>query len=559
MAYHLHGVVRIIIQLPMMNEILRLQKFKKLKLKDLNESTYNDVFSFIQKSLGVKKPRQILFHAAHPEINSIPKCQCGNEVNWHDDHRRYRVFCSKSCTAKYTVGLKKEKNKKKLGVDWHSKSADWLLKTKQTNLNKYGVTHYSKTPEFLRRIKSTNLEKFGVEHPAQSPVVIDKVKQQYIEKYGVDNPAKNTEVKKKSIQSCVERYGVDNFTKINYSDVALNFLSDDILFSKECQNLSVRALAKKYNISTNPIYTKANKLGIIFPKHFSSEFEEEVYQYIVSEYPGTIVRSDRNILINRQLDIYLPDLKLAIECNGTYWHTERMGRHKQYHNDKTNRCLSKGINLIHIWEHDWSRKRDILKSILKSKLKKTNRVFARNTEVRVIDSKTAHSFFTNNHFQGPIKASFTIGLYENNILLAAMSFGKSRFNKNIEWELLRFACKLEYTVVGGASKLFNFFIVKKAPTSVISYADRQISTGNMYSKLKFTHMGHSAPSYKYTKNYVDVFSRFIFQKHKLSKLLPSFNAKLSEAENVKLAGYDKIWDCGNEVYIWKPQIEYISS
>jgi len=60
----------------------------------------------------------------------------------------------------------------------------------------------------------------------------------------------------------------------------------------------------------------------------------------------------------------------------------------------------------------------------------------------------------------------------------------------------------------------------------------------------------SKPGYCYT-DYKNRFSRMKFQKHKLSNILEYFDPKLTEWENMQLNGYDRIWDCGNYVYVLK--------
>jgi len=45
-----------------------------------------------------------------------------------------------------------------------------------------------------------------------------------------------------------------------------------------------------------------------------------------------------------------------------------------------------------------------------------------------------------------------------------------------------------------------------------------------------------------------------FQKHKLEKMLDTFNPNLTEFENMKMNGYDRIWDCGNVKFVWNKEM-----
>ena len=131
-----------------------------------------------------------------------------------------------------------------------------------------------------------------------------------------------------------------------------------------------------------------------------------------------------------------------------------------------------------------------------------------------------------------------------------MTLGKSRYNKKYKWELIRFANKIGYTVIGGASRLFSKFIKDHNPESIISYSDERWNTGNVYKQLGFKFQSTSGPSYRYTKNYTNLESRVKYQKHKLKELLSDFDESKSEWQNMVENGYDRIWDCGNSVYTW---------
>ena len=128
-----------------------------------------------------------------------------------------------------------------------------------------------------------------------------------------------------------------------------------------------------------------------------------------------------------------------------------------------------------------------------------------------------------------------------------MTFGKCRFDKKHEWELLRFCNKLGYHIPGGASKLLRYFERNYQPKSLVSYADRRWSQGKVYENLGFTFSHASAPNYWYWKN-LKLESRIKYQKHKLKDLLEIFDENKTEVENMRDNGYKQIYDCGNLVY-----------
>jgi len=253
------------------------------------------------------------------------------------------------------------------------------------------------------------------------------------------------------------------------------------------------------------------------------------------------------------LDIFIPSLNLAIEFNGTFWHSEISGnKNKVYHLNKTKSCIFKGIKLIHIFQFEWDTKKEIIKSILKNIIKKTpNKIYARECEVRDITLQCSIDFLEKNHLQGKDKSSIKLGLYHKNELVSVMTFCKSRFDKKCEYEMSRYCNNLNTSIIGGGNKLFSHFINSYRPNSMVSYSDRRYFNGNIYRQLGFTFVDNTSPSYFYLKEYKIVFNRINFQKHKLKKVLSNFDDKLSEWENMKINGFDRIWDCGHSKWVIK--------
>lgn len=84
--------------------------------------------------------------------------------------------------------------------------------------------------------------------------------------------------------------------------------------------------------------------------HVRSHPEQEVFDFIQSIYSGELRRNVRDIIPPCELDIYAPDLHIAVEFNGQYWHSDISGTSKKYHEDKSLKCEAQGIRLIHIYE-----------------------------------------------------------------------------------------------------------------------------------------------------------------------------------------------------------------
>ncbi len=288
--------------------------------------------------------------------------------------------------------------------------------------------------------------------------------------------------------------------------------------------------------------------------HSISSSEQEICNHIMSN-NIQYIQSERSILCGKELDIYIQSHNLAIEFNGIYWHSERNGKNRSYHLNKTKDCSTQNIHLLHIFENEWldPTKQSIWKSIINNKLGIcSQKIFARKCQINEVDNKTTKQFLLNNHLQGHTPSSINIGLYYEDELISLMTFGKSRYNKKYQYELIRFCNKINTLVIGGASKIFKYFIRNYNPQSLISYADLRYSNGALYEKLGFNKLKNSSPNYFYFKinNASKLMSRVQFQKHKLQDKLEIFDPELTEYQNMLNNGYDRIWDCGNCVYSW---------
>jgi len=287
-----------------------------------------------------------------------------------------------------------------------------------------------------------------------------------------------------------------------------------------------------------------------------SKVQYEIYEYI-SEFMKSKF-NDRKLIKPKEIDI-LTDT-FGIEYDSISYHS--YGYHSKIelnnileepnkHLEKTELCEKKNIQLFRIFSNEWYNYQDIWKSVLNSKMNNTNRIYARKCIVKNVNYSDSKEFLDKNHLQGYTNSSIRLGLYYNNELVQLMTFSKSRYNKSIEYELIRMCSLLNTTVIGGASKLLKYFERNYNPESIISYANRRWSEGNVYYKLGFEFIENTKPNYFYFKgnDKSKLLSRVQFQKHKLKNKLDNFNSKLTETENMFNNGYRKIYDSGNKVFI----------
>jgi hypothetical protein len=114
--------------------------------------------------------------------------------------------------------------------------------------------------------------------------------------------------------------------------------------------------------------------------------------------------------------------------------------------------------------------------------------------------------------------------------------------KTNEWELNRFANKINISVIGAASKLLKYFIKNYKPVTLVSYSDIRLFNGNMYEKLGFKKISYSKPNYWYVINNIRK-HRFNYRKSILVK--EGFDENLTEKDIMFNRKIYRIYDCGN--------------
>lgn len=547
-----------------------------------------------------------MLNGKNSKFYAIRECKrCGKRFVYRikqDTH-----FCSNACSANWKVEhtdtykkmkatkLKRygfesyvnpEKAKKtcleKYGVDNASKSEEVIDKIKESNLKKYGVEWSAQADEVKEKMKATLLENYGVDTPFSSPEIKNKAKNTMIETHGVSNPFQLDSVKEKSKQTNLKKYGTEyaiqsaeikeqRFRKSvpvmlpNIIDRITTLSNCVPLFTAEEYNGTYKENLYKFKCNmcktefTNGIDGgRLPRCPTCYPYKYSKA-HIEIVNFIHEILPTEeVVENVRSILPSGlEIDIYLPNKKVGIEYDSFYYHGEAFNnKPKDYHVKKTNEAESIGIHLIHIFEDEWKDSQEIVKSKIRAILKVASQkkpLFARKTAIKQItDISSVRTFLDKHHIQGFCPASVHYGAYNGNELVAIMSFSTGRValgGKNINdftYELVRFAASEQINGIG--KKILTAFFKQHRVKTIVSFADRRYTNihKNVYLALGFSCTGISAPNYWYFLNgTAGRFHRYGFRKSELSRRLQTFDAKLSEWENMKINGYDRIWDCGN--------------
>ena len=301
------------------------------------------------------------------------------------------------------------------------------------------------------------------------------------------------------------------------------------------QNTKVNIICRAHGTFTQ---TPTNhKAGHGCPK-CANVFSNSKVEMLLSTEFDIFDRHDRTLISPKELDLVSHDHKLAIEVNGCYWHSTKF-LDKNYHLDKTNAVEEKGYQLLHFWDYEINDRPELVKSMIASKLGLNRTIYARKCSIISLTATQSKMFSQKNHIQGAASGESVIYglLYDNNVV-SIMSFGISRFDKNYDWELIRFCNIMGTNVIGGASKLFKHFLVHHRG-SIMSYANRRISNGNLYKQLGFKEVSRTKPNYFWLSlSSGEKLTRQKCQKHKLPKLLGAkFNPAETEKQNMERNGY----------------------
>jgi hypothetical protein len=490
-----------------------------------------------------------LFRLRNGIINS-PLCNCGNKILFKPTTSCYPdlcVICSKkkakqsnSKAQGHSITIS---GKKYVSID----EAVLGLKISRDTVVKnimnttvpdwhYSVDHDNKCIKIITDIHTDFLNKTILEDFISRRVTI----RQQMELYGVKAYTHmalvysyhNLDTKFKQVESSVHEY-LDN--KEILSDLYAERTQGEIANQINCSESLVCKALKRHEIPTH--------------EYAQSAIERTFIAYIQSISDYKVLPRYREIGV--EIDIYIPELKLGIEFDGLRFHCNNGPddtRSKQ--EEKHKLAYKNGITLLQFTDvGETKHKLDIVKSMIAHRLGTDTRIAARKCKVELIKSYEARTFFESTHISGFSNAGYHYGLKFENELVMVMSFGKSRFSKEADWELIRMSAKKHTTVVGGASKLLSHFR-RDHTGSILSYASLRHGTGACYSTIGFERIRRTKSGYFYT-DMKSIYSRHKFQKANIQSICKLYDPLKTEAENAYLNGYTRYRDSGNLVYLLK--------
>lgn len=427
-------------------------------------------------------------------------------------------------------------NYKSRSFEWKQAVADYYMKP-HTRFETKDFFHTSdkiidRVIEEFNLPKRTQAEELRIvhthtygSHEAYVEHMTQTQKKTCIELYGVDNYAKTEEFREKSVATFNARYGVNN--PMQASEVKQR-LSDNCF--------------DKHGVAWPCMLPQAKLGGIGSDSGPNLTFYSELKEYISEE------NIQREFCIEKfNYDFRVGNILIEVDPSSTHNSTwgvyKSPPKEKTYHSDKTKLAEKHGYRCIHVF--DWDKFSNIIQLLVARP-----RVYARNCAVKEVDRAVTKDFIDKNHLQGYARDSVRFGLYLDDKLVSIMTFDKPRYNKNYQYELVRYCST--HQVIGGAEKLFKHFITCYNPKSIISYCDLSKFTGATYEKLGFKLKGSSISKHWVSMKTGKHITDNLLRQRGFDQLFGTSYGKGTSNEQLMLDnGFVVVYDAGQATYVWK--------
>ena len=551
------------------------------------ETHFPEEYDVISRLQPEKFQEKLYWHIHN--LTDYPACPiCGKRTVFENITKGYRTYCSKKC-------CNSDPNK--------------IERTQQTCIERYGAIAPACIPKVRRKAKQTCIERYGTEYAMQTKEIQEKSYQALFDKYGVRSVGAISGSKEKAKQTCIERYGgvgfasdqlnksskqtcIERYGDANYNNTPqlvatqrriyggvgnessilrkkysntirkkivdnnefLAGYTDDGLWICKCPHPGcTKCVERTYAVTANMYFDRKRDhtepcTNLLKPQrsHSAGTTIELFIRDFLNEH-NVQYETNKGIFEGKHADIWIPDLNIAIECNGVFHHSTHCCS-KSAHINKMLIARKMGIQLIYLWWDEIITKPEIVKSIIANKLGLCdNSIAARKCVVKKINSKIASKFLNENHIQGAGNATHRLGLYYGADLVSVMTFN----NTSGKWVLNRFCNKLNTRVIGGAGKLFKYALNTFSINECVSYSSNDISDGNLYKVLGFVSDGKINDAYFYIKG-TKRYSRDYGRKSSIVARGEAPNRpNWTEEEAMREAKYLRIHTSGTMTWVYK--------
>ena len=475
------------------------------------------------------------------------------------DRTDIKDTCSRECTSLKKYGVRhylqaeevKQKraqtNLEKYGVDNPGKMPDHLEKCEATNLKKYGAKSYAGSVEGRAHIRATNLEKYGCEEPLANSEYRAKIAAINVEKYGTEHPMRTDAIKHKQQATLLENYGVTNPMQ-----------SPELLERQHLSvfnNYGVTCPMQVSEIKEQMMQRSLDKHGVPWPIMDPVNRSSSSHSKLNIQFEEKLTENNIEFQSEFRLETMLFDDKCGnnlIEIDPTWSHNSAANHYnssadplsKDYHKNKSMLAESHGYRCIHVF--DWDNWDSIINLLLPC-----TRVYARDCSIYRVPKSTADTFTASHHIQGSCYGQhLNYGLFYKGELIQIMTFGKPRYNRKYDFELLRLCSKIQVQVIGGASKLFKRFVSDNIGKSVISYCDLAKFSGNVYEQLGMRLSHVTDPAKIWSKGTEHITDNLLRQRGYDQLFNTNYGKGTSNEELMLDNGWEPVYDCGQKVFVY---------
>lgn len=398
-------------------------------------------------------------------------------------------------------------------------------KTIETVRDRYGVDYTWQSDIVKKEIEKTCMERYGAPKAAASPIVQASIDRAHFERYGVRRASALPEVREKIRKTNLERYGVP-YSSMNPK---ISAKIRKTLMSDECQArmraTSLKNWGVEYPMKNPEVFAKAVATKRANGTLFRSNEERELAD-IVKTLVGDVevLENNHSVLGTKELDVVVPSLRIAVEFNGVYWHSEAQLPDHNVHAEKARACADAGYQLITVWEDDWRLRRDVVIKTLAHKLHAVDRlrevidcddadiehVFARKLTCFETSSASIAPFLDANHIQGAVTCTRVFTLVDDDgRVRAALGVRSPRNCARMHrgdgvWEIQRYVT--QGVVPGGFTRLLAHAereLSDEGLTSWVSFSDECVSSGGLYRLAGFRADKVQRPDYRYAGELTD--------------------------------------------------------
>lgn len=419
----------------------------------------------------------------HYNKNQIITCVCENckkqfNIKFCNLKKKTDLLC-KSCGVKLHTPYKN--NAKKIS---NTLKANNKFLTPEERYKKYVMPQLNRSEESKRKSIENFKNTFKNKSQSEIDLMKSKMKAAKAKMSAIQKKEREQKFLKSFYESQCDKIRKHAEKMLLLKDIKFNYEGNFNYrcFCEKCKNCYLWSpLKKSVNFMHTPHCPKCSS-------PIKSHYEIEICS-MLEKMNIAYVHNDRDVIKPKEIDVYVPSFKLAIEFDGIHWHNN-----STKNIEKKKLCDSKGIRLIDIFENEYDYQK--IYSILQAIAKTSKIVYARKCDLRKLINDEYLEFCNENHIQNYENAEIKLGLFYNNSLIQIMSFSKLKLN---EWEIVRECTKCGYGVVGGKERLFKNFVKLYDPKSIIAYCDKRYFTGESYLRLGMKRLKDVTPSFSYIK------------------------------------------------------------